>query len=180
MNTCLNSRQIEVLINVGYFDKFGGRRKLLTLYSEFNKGKNKITKTLVEKTIEKRMSELKELESTLPDEDLSVSQQLNNENEYIGLCLSAKDTAPKNLYFVLDVDDKYGVKAKLYNVNRGTSGIVRLQKTSYTQTPFSTGQCIYIDNGSSRARYAFQNGTKVAIPGENDYWVTAYRIATEN
>lgn len=63
LHTCLNSRQIVTLIKVGYFDCFGRAGKLLAVHEEFTKGKAKLTKTLVEKTVDKRMTTLRELEA---------------------------------------------------------------------------------------------------------------------
>lgn len=63
LHTCLNSRQIVTLIKVGYFDCFGRAGKLLDVHEEFVKGKSKLTKTLVEKTVEKRMTALRDMEA---------------------------------------------------------------------------------------------------------------------
>lgn len=177
INTCLNTRQIEVQISIGYFSQYGGKKKLATVYQEFFKGKNKITKTQVSKTICKRMTELKAIESEVPNEDTSIGHQLMSENENIGLCLTSSENAPANLYFVVSVDTTYGVKVKLYSVKRGTSGNVKISKKRFFEDPFTENDCIIINNGISRQRTLFQNGNRIPIPGEYEYWVTDYHVA---
>ena len=95
----------------------------------------------------------------------------------IGLCLSVDESAPDNLFFVLELDVKYGARVKLYNVKRGTSGVVRIQKRLLEQYPFEAGRCLYIDAGSNRPKSVFQNGKRVSLPNEREYWMTCYHIA---
>lgn len=180
METCLNSRQIGVLIGIGYFDTFGGNQKLMQIFDEFYNGtnlKNKVTKTLTAKSVENRMNFLRNWADELPNEAIPIAQQLKLENENIGLCLSADLHAPKNLYFVLDVDSKYGVKTKLYSVQRGASGVMRMQKKEYELEPFEPGQCILLDEGGYKPKYAFKNGKRTRVEGEQDYWMTRCHIA---
>lgn len=173
MDTCLNTRQIGVLTSVGYFKPFGGNQKLLDLEQAYFEDKNKLTKTLVEKTVEKRLAVHRSLEASTEDASLPIGEQLRLENEYIGLCLTADPSAPGNQFFVLEVDDKYGVKARLYSVQRGTTGIMRLKKNDFANQPFKPGDCINVISGESRPRYAFVGGMRKPT-GERDYWITAY------
>lgn len=180
MNTCLNTRQINTLIGIGYFEKFGESQKLMTIFDEFYNGttlKMKITKTLKDATVEKRLSSLIQWEDNLPNEPLPIEKRLELENDNIGLCMSVQEDAPSNMYFVLSVDDKYGVKTKLYSVKRGTSGVVRMTKKNFEVDPFEVNQCICIDDGQNRPKYAFRGGQRVPIQGESDYWITKCHIA---
>ena len=173
MDTCLDTRQIGVLTSIGYFNSFGGNKMLTDFSREYFEGKNKLTKTLVPKSVEKRLAVNRELEATMPDEKLPIAQQLAFESEYIGLCLTEEPDAPPNQFYVLEIDDKFGVKAKLYSVQRGTSGIMRLRKDSYQQNPFSAGDCIMVERGENRPRYTYVNGTRKPT-GEKDFWITGY------
>lgn len=173
MDTCLNTRQIGVLTSLGYFNQFGGNAKLLHLEQEYFEGKSKLTKTLVPKSVEKRMAINRELETSILDEKLPIVQQQALENEYIGLCLTADPEAQADMFYVLDVDDKYGVKTKLYSVQRGTTGTMRLRKSDYAYTPFKPGDCIHVIAGESRPRYSFGGGSRKPT-GEKDYWITCY------
>lgn len=77
------------------------------------------------------------------------------------------------MFYVLEVDDKYGVKVKLYSVQRGTMGTMRLRKTDYANNPIKVGDCIHVISGESRPRYSFSGGTRKPT-GERDYWITCY------
>lgn len=173
MDTCLNTRQIGVLTAVGYFNQFGGNQKLLNLEQEYFEGKNKLTKTLVEKTVARRLALQRDLETSTEDANLPVGEQLYLENEYIGLCLTADPQAPENQFYVLEVDDKFGVKAKLYSVQRGTTGVMRLKKNDYADCPFKPGDCIFVHAGENRPRYTYIGGTRKPT-GERDYWITRH------
>lgn len=173
METCLDTRQLSVLTSIGYFNQFGGNKKLMDFQQQFFEGKNKLTKTLVPKSVDKRLEANRQLEKEMPDELLSISEQLAYENEYIGLCLTARRDAPDNEYFCLDVDDKFGVKVKLYSTQRGKTGIMRIKKNEFAQRPFAPGDCIKVLSGNYRPRYAFVGGVSKPT-GETDYWITGY------
>ena len=177
MDTCLNTRQISVLIGIGYFAQFGGNKRLFDIYKVFFEGKNKLTKTLVAKSVEKRMELNRQYEVTLEDGTVPISEQLRIENEHIGLCVSQDEGAPPGTYFVIDVDSKYGVKSRLYNVRNGVSGMVKLRKDTFLADPFAPNQCIVIDEGRKKPRFSYKGTQRVAIEGESDYWITRYHIA---
>lgn len=176
-DSCLNTRQIRILISVGYFQAFGGNGKLMKIFEEFTEGKNKIYKTLSEKSQLKRLGALVEEELAMEDTLLPLEERVRCENEYVGLCFSMDREAPSGLFFVTEVDSTYGVKAKLYSVQRGTSGGIRMRKPVFEATPFSVGDCIYIDQGGLKPRYAYKGETRTIIPGEQDYWITKFHVA---
>jgi hypothetical protein len=80
----------------------------------------------------------------------------------------------------LSVDTTYGVKAKLYSIKRGTSGTVKISKKRYFEDPFINNDCVFINNGITRQRTLFQNGNKIPVPGEYEYWITDYIIANQS
>lgn len=62
--TSTNSRQMEILIKCDYFKTFGNVDKLLYLLEECKSGKHRLTKTLKDATVQKRIELLKELEES--------------------------------------------------------------------------------------------------------------------
>lgn len=174
METPVNTKQIEILIGVGYFKKFGGNKKLYSIMNEFFEGKNKLTKTI--KSYEKRLELMREYEASCEDGNISIKDQLFLENENIGLCISSFPEANNNTYFVLDVDDKYGIKVKLYNVKRGTSGIVRIKKDEYTNHKVEQNQCIVIRDGGPMPKYTYQDGKRIPSATEKEYWIRRFDI----
>ena len=104
METCVKKNQIELLIRLGYFSDFDGSKKLLQIFNEFNDGKNRLTKTLSEKSVTARTQALVEMESTLENEDLPIVEQLRAEQDFMCICLSCDPFSDSNLYFVQEIN----------------------------------------------------------------------------
>ena len=172
MNTHIDTRQLEILITLGYFKKFGKSGKLMRVYDEFFNGEKKLTKTI--KSFEERLDYMREFENTLEDVDLPADIRLRNEFSNIGLCLTVIPSAPSLLYFVQAVDDKYSIRIKLYNIKRGTIGEIRIAKKDYI--PIAVGSCITIIKYRESPKYTYRNGQKTLVPGEKDFWVSNYKI----
>ena len=173
MNTHVNTRQLEILIKLGYFSKFGKPGKLMRVFNRyFNGEKNLKNKDLA--SFQERLKEIRTYEESLNDVDLPIDVQLRNEFDNIGLCLSVKPTAPNLLYFVQSIDDRYTIKVQLYNVRRGTIGEVKIAKKYYI--PFEKGDCIEIQKFRQSPKYTYRNGKKTVLPGESEYWVSEYKI----
>lgn len=175
MNTCLNSRQIKALISIGYFAQFGNTAKLFAVFHEFFEGKHKLTKTI--KSYEKRLIANRLYETSVPNTSLPIAETIRSESDLLGMCVSVDDSQPDNLYFVEEVDDKYGVKIKLYSVARGTSGKMKMTKRAYAQNAPTPGQMIYLDAWKRKQRSVFKEGKRIPIQDEYDLWLEKYRIA---
>ena len=174
MDTCLDTRQIQILIELGYFKDFGMSGKLMKVFDNFFEGKQKLTKTI--KSYEARLEASREFEKSLPDEELPIQQRLSSELSNIGLCLSVNKNSPAGLYFIREVDAKYGVKAKLYSIQRGTSGIVRFRKDDFAKHAFSEGDCLSLEQFNKSPRYTYKGGDKAIVPGEFDIWARSYKV----
>lgn len=174
MNTCLNTRQIEILIELGYFEEFGGSKKLMNVYTEFFEGKNKLTKTV--KSYAARLKACEQYEDNLPDEELPLNIRLKSELSNVGLCLSSDKKEPADMYLVQEIDTKYGVKCKLYSLQRGTNGIVRVRKNDYAKCSFDVGDCIKMEKCNKSPKYTYKGGTRTELPGEMDIWVEKYNV----
>ena len=110
METCVRKNQVELLIRLGYFSAFGGSDMLLKVFNEFKEGKNRLTKTLSEKSVTARTQNLIRMEHDLPNEDIPIADQLRAELEFMCICLSCDPFADPDLYFVQETDDMYGIK----------------------------------------------------------------------
>ena len=172
MGTCLDTRQIEILIGLGYFKQFGKTGKLMKVFNEFFNGKNKITKTI--KSFNERLNACRKFESELEDTDLPDGLRLRYEMENIGLCLLTDPSAATNAYFVVSIDDRFTTKLNLYNIRRGTTGIVKVAKKNYE--PVDKGSCIKIEEFRRGPKYTYSKGVKTIIPGETEIWLTSYKV----
>ena len=174
MNTCLDTRQTKILIELGYFEPFGGSRKLMRIFNEFFEGENKLTKSI--KSFNERLTKIREFEDSILDEELPIQEKLISENENIGLCLTVDPEMNKSTYFVRAVDEKWGTTVTLYSISNGKSGNVRFRKADLQKKPVAPNQIIKILDGNSSPRYTYKGGKKAIIPGEKEYWVRAYSI----
>jgi hypothetical protein len=172
MNTCLDTRQTEILIGLNYFQQFGKSGKLMKIFNEFFNGEKKLTKSI--KSFEERLELCRQFESSLEDSDLPAGLRLRYEMDNIGLCLSVDPSAPNNAYFVTSIDDKYTIKLNLYNIRRGTTGLVKIAKKDYRTV--GEGSCIQIENYRKGPKYTFSKGKKTVVPGETEIWVTNYKV----
>lgn len=172
MNTCVDTRQIEILIGLNYFQEFGKPGKLMRVYHEFFEGEKKLTKTI--KAFNSRLESCREYEASLVDSDLQAGLRLRYEMDNVGLCLSTYPDAPNGAYFVTSVDDKYSIKLDLYNIRRGTTGKVKVSKKNYHLV--SKGSCIVVKDFKNSPRYSYNKGQRTIVPGETDIWLTDYRV----
>ena len=172
MNTTLNARQIRTLICVGYFSGFGKTGKLMSVFDEFFEGKNKLTKQI--KSYEKRLAINRQFESDQPDVNLPIYETIRNENDLLGLCMSVEQSQPDNVYFVEEVEDKYGIKAKLYSISRGSSGLMKVSKRNYDTSVLAQGNIIVMDQWKKRQRSVFKDGKRVPLSDEFDFWLEKY------
>lgn len=173
MQTRINTRQIQVLIQLGYFSQYGGSAKLNKLFHEFFEGPNKLTKTYVEKTVTKRLEALRTMEQELPDEELPLEEKIAAEQAYIGRCISYNPEAANNSFYVQSVDDKYSIRLRLYSMKRGTEGVIRVSKGVFNKDPLKEGDCITA-KFEKRQRCVFKDGKRFAVDGVYDFWLVDY------
>lgn len=130
-----NSKQLEILIRLGYFSEFGGSLKLIKtceLYQRY-KGKKQIKKDSNQLPIEivhkyasietekifkfeeqSMTTMLKELINLIPDQDLPLRACLEAEQEYLGY-ISYKDPSKAGQCIVMALNTKYStLKITLY------------------------------------------------------------------
>ena len=173
IGTCLDTRQIEILIGLNYFQQFGKTDKLMKVFDRFFNGEQNLSNKKI-KSFESRMELCRQYESTIENSELPAGLRLRYEMDNIGLCLYTDPTALTNAYFVTGIDDKYSIKLNLYNIRRGTSGMVKVAKKDYHTV--GEGSCIRIDNYRKSPKYSYNKGVKTIVPGEMDIWITNYKV----
>lgn len=189
-----NSRQLEILVKLGYFEEFGKTSKLLKifdLYAMFD-GKKIIKKDkvllpleLVQKYAisetakqyrfdEKSMNDLlREFAQMIPDTDIPLRTRLEAEQEYLGY-LSYINTKKKDMGFVLDVNIKYSPKITIYRFETGQTITYKLGKAAYQKNPFDKGSVIkFYSEMRNKSKLVDGNWVKTQ---ETEPWITGYVI----
>lgn len=172
LETHVDERQVKILITIGYFSAFGKTQKLLNILNEFNNGKNRVKKET--KSYAQRLVALREFEQNEEDVDIPIRERLMCENENVGLCLSKDNENP--IFFVSEVDDKYGVKVTAYNSETGRSGLIRVSKGLYSRKPIQKNDALEILRWERRPRYSYKDGKRIQIGEETDVWMEDYSL----
>ena len=132
-NTKLNKTSIEILIKMNYFEEFGTINTLLKLYEIF---RDNYKKTYVDKTKQKKIEIVKELESTTNIETTPLDIII-----YQIDCVGYTDIVDKRFEDTVSVVtsmefNQYGTPfANLYNINTGNSAKIKVLKWYFNNKP---------------------------------------------
>ena len=196
----LNSRQLTILVKLGFFKRFGGSQKLLKiaeLYDTYH-GKKILKKDklsfpieLIEKHMESATEKqyrfttdgmdalLTELVEQIPDKDIPLSTRLQAELEYLGY-ISYSDPSKPNTAVVMDINCKYTPKLTLYRLDTGTTMTAKLKKKSYELDPLPKGAIIKFYTETKPAWKKDENDQWVQDFSRSDIWLTSYSIDSYN
>lgn len=190
----LNSRQLDILICLNYFEEFGKTQKLLRIVDLYNTygGKKQIKKDkckIPHEIISKYSTEtaamykftdvdgmLKELIADIPDVDIPIRLRLQSEVEYLGY---ASTIIPnnRNLAVILDSDFKYSPKVKCYILATGAQITAKISKKNYTNNPFQNGDVLSITTENRPKWKRDENGEWVQDCSLGyDTWIARYSI----
>ena len=195
----LNSRQLTILIKLGFFKRFGGSQKLLRiaeLYDTYH-GKKILKKekcNLPTELIEKHMASetekqyrftpegmdalLAEICEQVPNNDIPLQTRLQAELEFLGY-VSYCDPSRPNTAVVQDINTKYTPKLTLYRLDTGSTMVVKLNKRSYESNPLPTGAIINFRTESKPGWKKVDDKWEVD-PTKTDVWLTNYTINSYN
>lgn len=170
VNPC-NSRQTEILIKLDFFSEFGKSQKLLDeykIYSDYA-GKSQIKKeklTLDENIVLKygtataKMYKItdvdgliSELCNAVPNKNISISDRLQAESEYLGY-LDYINPKAKGYGYVLDINTKYSPRLKIYKLDTGETIDVKMSKSDYNSNPVAKNNII---------KFTIQNKNKTRL-----------------
>lgn len=171
----LNKAVIEILIMSDYFRQFGSRGKLMHIAAEVFGGKHRLTKTLKPATVYDRLGWLRMEEQLTPESDFSTKELIAFEIAHYGEPQTV-DPAARGKYVVLAVDSKYSPKIELYNISKGTRGLMKARKPYFQKNPVAVGDLLTIVRWHPDQAYSFSDGKRVVKPGVKDLWLDEYRV----
>lgn len=153
-NLSANKKQIKILAGLGYFEEFGNNKYLLDIIDIFEK---KYKKTYVQKTKDKRIAEMKEMIKSIPNEKMSLSQQILFEFEYLNYINTKVPNLTSNIYFVLDKFHKYKHPSlTLYRCCNGEIITIKMRNEKFSLNPFDKGCFIRVDGVGDYQKYSKQ------------------------
>lgn len=188
-----NSRQLEILIKLDYFDCYGPSGTLLRiaeLYSKFA-GKKIIKKDktfgipveLLEKystqtekqyRITDQDAFLTELCSMIPHVELPIRTRIEAQQEYLGYA-SIILPEKKQTGYVMKLDTKYSPKIVVYQFWDGKTVTYKCKKQSYQSNPFDVGAVIKFNSEMRNKSRKDENGQWIKL-AETEPWITNYLI----
>lgn len=192
----INSRQMEILIQLQYFDEFGKNKKLLDVYRYFKTlyGRKMLVKDKLEslglikediidcfdKETEKQyvnidyIKILSNVEKRIPDEILPIAEQVNLEMDVVGY-ISMTYNVDKKYCLAIDVDTKYSPKITLYSLGSGKEISCKINKTLFKSRPFKKGQLIKCGKFEEKYKQRkTENGWEKT--SEKEWWVCSYDL----
>lgn len=192
----INSRQMEILIQLQYFDEFGKNKKLLETYRYFKNlyGRKTIAKDKLEdlglipedivecfeKETEKQytnidyMKILANVEARIPNEIVPITEQVLFEADVVGYISMVYDV-DKRYCLVTDVDTKYSPRVRLYSLGSGKETTCKINKITFNEMPFKRGQLIKCGRFYQKDRQR-KTETGWESTGEKDWWLANYEL----
>ena len=156
-NTTLNSRQMKILIMLGFFEDVANDRYMLEVYELFQKRYNKKHS---EKTKVARLEELKSL--LLPKESqgaFSISERVKFQLEYLGYITYKNDRINKRVGVIIDVSEKYSTRhTNIYLLNGGKTQQFKIKHSILQETGITVGDCVFIKEFEQKFKKIQENG----------------------
>lgn len=192
-NANIDKTQLEALIELGWFKRFGGSSKLLQIYMLFKEynGRKQLKKekcNLPLEVLQKYATEtpamwkfantnemLKELANNIKDLEMPLRVKLKCEQERLGYI---DTTIPnnRNLAVILDADFKYSPKVKCYMLATGQQITAKISKKNYTNNPFQNGDVLSIvTEQRPKWKKVGEEWVQDASAGF-DTWITRYSV----
>lgn len=157
----INKTSMEILIKLGFFDKFGDVNYLLEYYSIFQKyfGKTQVKKqdfgyslsnNIIKKETEKTIfiydscMMIDEIMQQINIKDCTLYQKSYYQLKSLGYTDIHIDNAGRDVYMVMGIEkNKYGTPfAQLYKPKNGKSQLIKLDKKWYSKYPIEGGEVL--------------------------------------
>lgn len=157
----INKTSMEILIKLGFFDKFGDINYLLEYYSIFQKyfGKTQVKKqdfgyslsnNIIKKETEKTIfiydscMMIDEIMQQINIKDCTLYQKSYYQLKSLGYTDIHIDNAGRDVYMVMGIEkNKYGTPfAQLYKPKNGKSQLIKLDKKWYSKYPIEGGEVL--------------------------------------
>lgn len=167
----LNSKQLDILVRLGYFKEFAGVKKILKFLIYFDKLSEskqlskekavelKIPNNIIEKysrQTEKTYMDLDinglllEIWNKIKDTDYSVKEKIQTEIELIGYPKTIDFSISKEYAFITEINTRYSYIPTLYYINDGTFESFKTDMRAYKKNPYEQFDIIKITGFKER------------------------------
>ena len=187
-----NSRQLDILIKLSYFEQYGKIGTLLRtveLYNAyggkklFKKDKCKLPSELLSKyctetekqwRVQDQDGLIKELCSMVPDVDVPIQSKIEWSKEYLGY-ISTVMPEKKDIGYVMDLNTKWSPRITIYQLWDGKTVVYKVQKKAYEKNPFDKGCLLQFHSEMRNKSRKDENGQWIKL-SEQEPWITNYLV----
>ena len=192
----VDSRKLEILIKLDFFEEFGGIRYLLTCSDLFSKyyGKKQMKKdkaleygldfdVLRECSGKETQKTFMELDSAkllnkllqnIPNEKTDMRTKIAYQIENLGY-VDIVDKKLAGYCVVLDLNVDYSPRLKLYALANGNTIPVKISKKIFKQNPIRRGDIVKVTNQYKKQKMKKVDG-EWQETDEQEWWVSEYQI----
>ena len=192
----VDSRKLEILIKLDFFEEFGGIRYLLTCSDLFSKyyGKKQMKKdkaleygldfdVLRECSGKETQKTFMELDSTkllnkllqnIPNEKTDMRTKIAYQIENLGY-VDIVDKKLAGYCVALDLNVDYSPRLKLYALANGNTIPVKISKKIFKQNPIRRGDIVKVTNQYKKQKIKKVDG-EWQETDEQEWWVSEYQI----
>lgn len=208
--TSCNSRALDILIKLDFFEEFGKVNKLLEYIPYFNglykakvvnKGKfDDSISNIIAKYSRETESQYRDLDNakilsdiwdSIPNTDISIIDKIKSQKEYLGYIDYANPKLDKRYVVVMNLDTKHSPKFTAYCLNNGKTQELKVYKQKrgrgmdgvvyYKDSPFKEGDLLYTNKFNSKPQSRrLEDGTWESIPNTEEWWLLNYNIIDYN
>lgn len=201
-STSINSRQLEILIKLDFFNEFGKSQKLLDIVraydsiygkKQFKKDKlpleltEDIVKEFAGKETEKMFTQvdtvslLNKIIETIPNKSIPIEQIFAAHIEFVGYIDWRDSSYDDKVCVISDVKtNKWGTTfLTLYRINTGTSMTMKVDKNYFANKPLNKFDIIKVATISEKFKRRKQDG-KWVITEEKEYILESYARVLED
>ena len=195
-DTSVNSKQLDILIKIDFFEEFGGIEYLLKcneLFSQYY-GKKQIKKDKAlecglsfeairncsGKETQKTFMELdslkliKELMRSIPNKSTDFRTKIKYQLEILGY-LNIIDKKYAGYCVCTDLNVDYSPRLSLYALANGNTIPVKVSKKVYKENPIKRGDIVKVENQYKKPKMKKVDG-EWQETGEKEWWISEYKV----
>ena len=194
--TSINSRQLEILIKIDFFEEFGDIAYLLACNEIFQNysDKKQIKKDkalecglsfdmLRQVSGKETLKSFMEIDSTalldqlvkgIPPTQTKITTKIQYQLDALGY-IDIVDKKYKGYCYVTDVETKFSPKLTLYAMANGGTIKVKVDKRTYGRNPVQKGNIIKVIDSYKKPK-VYKDGDKWVETSEKEWWIAEYKI----
>lgn len=186
----VDSRKLDILIKLDFFEEFGKTAKLLELVRIYNlictKKTYKYDHEFVDyilphanKTTAKTIRDVNtynvmlDIEPTIENNDIPITERVKAHFEFMGNCTLREEGVDGRCCVVTSIDTKYAPKITAYNILNGKSKVFKIKKQTFKDNKIELFDSILIEKVTTKPKKKNVNGQWITLE-DVDIWIDIY------